>query len=290
MSKSKSLGEAISALKNVTKTLFQKMPVLFLMVIYIFQLCIQSYLSEGLSVILLLCAIILMTSIGIFISTKSYSQTTLSFILGILTVYTINWETANYKLFIFVYLIYTVSIFYISVIGTMAKQEVILIQAATKLDINDFDPIFKRLKKISMQQTKGNQLTIIERSEIIRYLAFRQVIIGEYEESIDVIELIKSVCQISVNDSCELYYSLYMYCRNTDDLITNYPRAVERLIDRITTVPLSYTDFFSIFNNTKRILYDRTLGFTEYIVEIKKLAIKGYSATDIVDFIKNEYL
>ena len=46
MKKSKSLFEALTALKAVTQTLFKKMPVLFLVVVYLIDLGIRSYLSE----------------------------------------------------------------------------------------------------------------------------------------------------------------------------------------------------------------------------------------------------
>jgi hypothetical protein len=124
----------------------------------------------------------------------------------------------------------------------------------------------------------------------IRYLAFRQVIIGEYEDAINVIELIMCVCQTSISNCCELYYDLYMYCKNTNGLITNYPKAVERLIDRITTISLSYFDFFVVFSNTIRVLYDKTLDFNQYIIEIKSLALKGYSANDIIEFLRVQHI
>lgn len=47
MKKSKSLFEALTALKAVTQTLLKKMPVLFLVVVYLIDLGIRSYLSAG---------------------------------------------------------------------------------------------------------------------------------------------------------------------------------------------------------------------------------------------------
>ena len=47
MKKSKSLFEALTALKAVTQTLFKKMPVLFLVVVYLIDLGIRSYLSAA---------------------------------------------------------------------------------------------------------------------------------------------------------------------------------------------------------------------------------------------------
>lgn len=132
MKKSRSLFEAFRALKNLVQVLFKKMPVLFLVLIYLVDLGIRSYLSEGFSTTYLLGLLILLISIGIYVSTKSFSETTLSFVLGVLTIYSIDWEKANITLFVILYLAYIVIVFYVSVIRLAAKQEVILSQAACK--------------------------------------------------------------------------------------------------------------------------------------------------------------
>ena len=154
MKKSRSLFEAFRALKNLVQVLFKKMPVLFLVLIYLVDLGIRSYLSEGFSTTYLLGLLILLISIGIYVSTKSFSETTLSFVLGVLTIYSIDWEKANITLFVILYLAYIVIVFYVSVIRLASKQETILSQAACKLDITDHDRIYKRLKTISHKKTK----------------------------------------------------------------------------------------------------------------------------------------
>ena len=59
MKKSRSLFEAFRALKNLVQVLFKKMPVLFLVLIYLVDLGIRSYLSEGFSTTYLLGLLIL---------------------------------------------------------------------------------------------------------------------------------------------------------------------------------------------------------------------------------------
>lgn len=290
MKKSRSLIEALKSLGSVTQSLFAKMPVLFLALIYLLDLGIRGYLSAGLSVTALLGALILFISIGLYISTRSFAETTLSFILGVLTIYTINWETANISFFIILYLSYIIIAFFTSSISLAAKQESILIQAACKLDMDDYESVYKRIKKISQKPTAYNQLSIIEKSEIIRYLAFRQVIIGEYEEAINNIELIKSVTQIELVQCCEIYYSFYTHVYNRRPTPPNIPRAVERMFDKVTTLTVAYNEFFDIFSNTKRILVEDKIKYETYLAEISMHALKGYSSTDIIDILKSKYL
>lgn len=290
MKKSKNLYEALGALKSVVQALFKRMPALFLVIIYLLDLGIRSYLSAGLSKTYLLGLLILAISIGLYVSTKSFAETTLSFILGILTIYSIDWEKADFTLFILLYLAYIILAFYISVIRLSAKQESILTQAACKLDMDDYNNVYKRIKDISQKSTRFGQLSIIEKSEVIRYLSFRQVIIGEFEEAINIVEIIKGVCQLDIIPCCEIYYGLYSYCYNKRPTPPNISKAIEKMFDKVTTLTVSYVEFFQIFSSTKRILVEDILSYDNYILKIRFLALQGYSYSDIIDEIKKEYL
>lgn len=288
MSKNNSLLRAIKALKNVIKDLFAKMPVLFVFVVYVTKLMIDAYLSEGFSIVFLIGIMILSISIITYITTNDISSTTLSFILGILTVYSVNWGEANYKLFIILYMIYTILVFLVSSLKLAIKKESILTQAASKIDVHNFEEIYKILNKISMKSTQYNQLSIIDRCEIIRYLAFRQVITGEYEQAINSVELISGACQIELNKCCEMYYSMYMYCKN-NGVTQRIDKEVERLLDKVTTLTITYSEFFDVFKETKRILIENNMNFNEYIIEIQLLSLKGYSYQDIISSLKERF-
>lgn len=238
MKKNNSLLAALSALKVVTQTLFKKMPVLFLVVVYLVDLGIRGYLAAGFSTTYLLGMLILTLSIGIYVSTRSFSETTLSFVLGMLTIYSIDWKKENISLFIILYLAYIVVTFCISSVRLAAKQESILTQAACKLDISNYKAVYNRLKVISEKSTKYSQLSILGKSEIIRYLAFRQVNIDEYEDAINIIELIKSVCQAEITPCCEIYYGFYTYCRNQSPTSSGIAKKVERMFDKVTTLTI----------------------------------------------------
>lgn len=186
------------------------------------------------------------------------------------------------------YLAYFIVIFFIGSVRLSAKQETILMQATNKLanmsDNYEYKHVFKRLKKISLVNTRGNQLTIIEKSEIIR-LAFRQVAIGEYEDAINTVELVKTVCQIELGKACELYYSLYTYSKNRI-LTSNHSKEVVNILDRIITIPIPHEEFFNIYRQTKKILFQGKLDMNKYITQMKLYALDGLDETEIVDEFK----
>lgn len=82
MKKNNSLLAALSALKVVTQTLFKKMPVLFLVVVYLVDLGIRGYLAAGFSTTYLLGMLILTLSIGIYVSTRVFQKQRLALYWG----------------------------------------------------------------------------------------------------------------------------------------------------------------------------------------------------------------
>ena len=62
------------------------------------------------------------------------------------------------------------------------------------------------------------------------------------------------------------------------------------MFDKVTTLTISYLEFFEIFAQTKRILVKKALSFDKYLLEIKLLALRGYSSADISEIMREKYL
>ena len=67
-------------------------------------------------------------------------------------------------------------------------------------------------------------------------------------------------------------------------------KKVERMFDKVTTLTISYSEFFEIFAQTKRILVEEKLTFDKYLLEISLMSLKGYSSTDISEIMRENYL
>ncbi|GAA0741244.1 hypothetical protein [Clostridium oceanicum] len=281
--RSNSLNEAIKALGNVIKDLFRKMPILFFGFIAGVYWIINMYFNTVEYKQFILCLLILIVSIAIYVKNKSISETMLTFMLGILTVFSVDWEQANFKLFIVFYLVFTLMIFIIGSISLSIKQESILVQAANYLSIrHNYDEIYKEVKNIANKSTLGNQLGPIEKAEAIRAFAFRKININDMEEGVKSVEIIKTVCQIDLYKACELFYSLYIFSRNYR-LCDNHSRDTINLFDKILTIPVSPEQFFEIFRKTKKKIRVGQLTFDEYVEKIDELANDGMDSFEIIE-------
>ena len=62
------------------------------------------------------------------------------------------------------------------------------------------------------------------------------------------------------------------------------------MFDKVTTLTISYLEFFEVFSETKRILVEEKLNFDKYLLEIKLMALEGYSGSDISEIMREKYL
>lgn len=278
-----SLKNSLKALINALKDLFKKMPLLFFgFTLVAYWLIIEfSYTVQHKQYVL--CLLILFVSIGVYVKNKSISETTLSFMIGILTVFTIDWSKSDFTLFIVIYLCFNILIFLIGSVRLASKQEVILVQAANNLSLNqNYDEIFKKLKQITDTPTKGQQLDVIEKAVCIRFLSFRRISIDNITDALNSIEIIQNVYQIDLNKACNIFYILYIFSCNLFPNINIY-QGITILFNKILLIPLPPDDFFAIFTKTKKEVISKKLSFDRYINIIKELAYDGLDSQEIID-------
>lgn len=96
--------------------------------------------------------------------------------------------------------------------------------------------------------------------------------------------------KVIVKKELILYNGFYTYCYNQKPTPPNISKEVEKMFDKVTTLTISYLEFFEIFAQTKRILVEAKLSFDKYLLEIRLMALKGYSSTDISDIMRENHL
>ncbi len=271
---------------NVSKKLFETHKWMYLFFIYIAWLIIEAFSNSESGMIFILCTIISIVSIGIYGNTKSYSETALSFILGLFTVFSTTWDSKLFMIFISFYLLFNIVTFMISSIRLAAKQEMIITQAAVKYRNRNYDEVFKTLKKISDKSSKNGQLGPIEKAEIIRFLSYRKIEIEYLSEAINVVELIRTVQQCELSEALTLFYNLYVL-----DVISGGNEfsgdRIIRMMDEIVVLPVSHEEFYYLFNKLKKKVMRKEITFINLMRKIKEYAYKGMDVEEIVQELNN---
>lgn len=274
-----SLKDVLRSLINVSGQLFRKHLIIYLTAVIILGGCFWAFTKSPHQMTFVLCVLISLVSIILYVKTDNYAETLLSFMLGVLTIFTVNWDNYTSKLFILFYIGLNTLLFFISSIRMASKLETILTNAATYIDLENFSTVYNKLNAICSRNTKYNNLSIIEKGEIVKYLAYMKIQTTEMPNSILDIELIKVCYQLDLKTSCDFFKIIYFIKYRTHsewDLNTFISTILNRRL------PIDPLDFIKILEQTKSCLISKKLSLTEYLDKIEKLAFDGYSDENIV--------
>jgi hypothetical protein len=194
----------------VLTDLVHKQPILVcLLVIIAIPICILISKTQF-TTIAILCLIISLISAAIYIKTESFAETSLTFILGLFTAFSIEWTSGKAILIILFFLAFSVLIFVISAIRLSSKIEWILTQAAVQYQPAEHKPTYEELYQIASAQTPYGQLHIVERAESTRYFAFRKININRIKRLLILVERVTTSWSITHLEACEFLYALFM--------------------------------------------------------------------------------
>lgn len=279
----KSLNQVLIELKNVTKRLFETNKWMYLFIMYILYLIVTAFKNSETGMVFILCLIISFISMIIYAKSKSYSETALSLILGLFTVFSTQWNSKLFVLFISFYTVFNLITFMISAISLAAKKETIILQASLKYRDNDQKNVYKQLDKIASCSSDSNQLGIIARAESIRFLSYRKLDVEYLEDALYVIEMIKTVQQCELSEALTLFYNLYTLDVIGNDNPFSKVRMI-RMFDEVVVLPVSHDEFYLLFNKCKKLVLQGELTFFELMKSIKRHIYNGLDVDEINNF------
>lgn len=281
----KSLKEVIKALANVIGRLLRQHPLIFLTFMAIITFGLLMFTKSEQRMTFGLCVLISFVSILIYTRNNNYAETLLSFMLGVLTIFTITWDNYTSKLFIGFYVSVNIIIFFITSIKLAMKVETELTAAASYIDLNNFKSTYKELNRISKIDTQYNTLGGLERAETIKYLAYMKVSLVEIAESIKNIELIKVIYQLELKSSCDFFKTLYYIKQRSNSFFS-----ITNLLDLIVAkrLPLTPEEFLTILNQTKKEIIQNSFSISNYLDIIDESVLNGEDIDGIVNNLKNK--
>lgn len=274
------LKQVLIAFKNVLGRLVRQFPLLVFIVIGLLWIAFYYFSSTPAKMTFALSFLVALVSVIIYANTKKYGETLLTFMLGLLTVFSITWDTYKSILFFSFYLGFHAIIFIISSISLAAKVESELTMAASFLDLKNHKRTYKSLQKVTKINTKFNTLGGMGRAEAVKFLAFMKVPINEMPEALKNIEHIKLIYQTDLTKALEFFRSLY-YIKERSDLNINVTSFLDVIVSK--GIPMTPDEFFYIFSRTKGIIIQGKMDILAYLKELQNLVFKGHDLDQIID-------
>ncbi|HEX2898442.1 MAG TPA: hypothetical protein VHS96_01870 [Bacteroidia bacterium] len=227
-----------------------------------------------------LCILISFVSILNFARTKNYAETLMSFMLGILTIFTIEWSSPRPLLFVSFYIGINLLLFIINSVQLATTLESELTTASSLISTEEFKTTYSQLNSIVHIDTKYNQLSSIEKASVVKHLSYLSVPMGEMTRSIALVEMIKVVFQISLDDAIKFYRNIYFVKqRATQTFDPN--QFLDQIV--IRRLPLTPEEFAMIFDSTKKLLISGRFTVNEYLSCLERLLKDGHSIAEIID-------
>ncbi len=280
----KSLSNVMKSLGNVVGDLFRGHPIIFLAFVGILTYGIIQYVQTSSQMTFGLCVLISFVSVLIYIRNQNYAETILSFTLGILTIFTIEWKPDTSVLFIGFYVTLNVVIFFLSTIKLAMKVETQLKTAASFIDLKNHDEVYKVLNKTSKVDTKLGILGPLDKAILIKEMAFIKVPIEEMPKAIEHIELIHVAFQLDLESASDFYRNLYFIKRRSVDTFD-----INTMLDLIVSkrIPLTFSEVLTVLDKTKKVLIKSEMSIVSYLDSIEKSVYEGEDIDGIVDQILN---
>lgn len=281
----KNLKATNKAFVNVLNRLLRQFPFIFIVFMSIITFGLIMFTKSEQRMTFGLCILITIVSILIYSRNNNYAETLLSFMLGVLTIFTITWDNYTSILFVGFYVAINIIIFFMTTIRLASKVESELTTAASFINLKEHKATYERLNKITKIDTPYNILGGVERAEVIKNLAFMKVPIEEMEESIKNVELIYTVFQLNLKNSCDFFKTLYFLKRRTSSIF-NITHLLDLIVDK--RLPLTYEEFLDVLNQTKKEIINNKLSMTEYLDLIEESILNGEDVNGTVMKIKNK--
>ncbi|GGG20943.1 hypothetical protein [Pontibacter amylolyticus] len=276
------LTQAIQQLGVVGGQLFRRFPLFMFAIVGILGFAAYSIINNNEGMQIFLCVLISITSFIIFMKTSSYGETILSFMLGILTISTIDWDENNELIFIIVFVLFNVLLFIGTSIKLHAQVETILTHAATFIDLRNYKKVYKELQDLLRTGTKGGQLGALNKAESIRFIAYLGIPVSEMGYSLNAIEIIKVVNNIELRQALNYFRAIYFFKLRTANY-NSFEAILDTFFNQLKTIPLSPEEFLIIFDKTKRTVISHEITLDQYFSNLRNLLLSGADEDEIVN-------
>jgi hypothetical protein len=288
-STAKSLKEVIKSLTIVLGDLLRKFPLLFFTSVIIIGTVVYFLFGSNERIVIFLCILITLTSFILYMYKDSYTEAFLTFFLGVLTIFTIQWDDIKTIIFILSYFFLNIIIFIGGSIKLAAQIESILKRAAAYNNEFDIDSKYKTLKAIADRSTNFHQIRPVERAEIIDFMCFLKVSTSKLSAAINNIEVIKVLTRSDLMTSLNLYKTLFMTAKQLHSNENDVENYIQAHLDNILRLTMTPDEVMNLFKQTKKYLIQRKIELSDYYGFIDRSRSRGLSEDEIATDMEKIY-
>lgn len=278
---------ALKSLKSTFQAAYNLVPALIisaiLLTIGVMTVIIKFGLYMAFSLI-----IIVLVSIIVYSKTKNYGEAALSLVVGMLTVFTVKWNTTRLIVLASSWLGFSLISIIISSISIASKSESIYLHNSAFMSYYSSYSSDELYDLLQEEAKKANAPTFgpIETAEIIRILVYKNIKLEDMKEAIEKINILTNIIQVP---SDEVTYFFVDFCEMFDTPIGNVSNVfLDYIYNSFRSVTVSPRKFIDYYNESKKLVFLNNVDPDLYIDSLKKGIDLKINKEDINDFISND--
>lgn len=288
MAKRSTLFKSLKALKSAVKSANKLIPsfvlilgVLSFWIVYL----IVNYTPNLITGITAL--IVLIVSIVVYVTSNNYGEAALSLVAGILTVFSVEWGTEEFIIFITVWLGFTFFAILIYSIKIAAEVEDIYRQASISLagDSDNQGKIEEILQDIG-KNAEVEVLDPVERAEIIRLFCFRKMDLKLISQALCSVEMLSVITKVDFKTVALFVADIYKVLDYEPE--KKYQNVLDWIYTLIRDTPVPPIEFIESFENTRRIILSEDVNVHRYLEILRDGLESGVDVKEMHEYIKSE--
>lgn len=282
----RSLSETFKSLKVIALNAYNLAPIAIITLTILFSGLIWATLYSNTLMTGTAALLVFTVSIGIFAARQNFGEGLLSLVAGLFTVFAFDFTVATYIGFTASWIAFSGSALIIFSIKLAAQSEDIYRQAALRLaEGGDTEVIEKRLEEIG-SQSNTSMLGPIERAEIIRLLAFRNLPIDLFPSAIVAIGSLSIITKVDAKTITFFVVDAFLAFQVKSS--SDGKLLVDTLYSSIRGTPVPPEDFFTAFAASRRLLLTQSINPEDFFLHLKEALTIGVAPSEMFEAIQEK--
>lgn len=218
----------------------------------------------------------------VLLSRTHYGEAALSLIIGILTVYSVQWTTGRYVLFMGSLFGFSFTTLLIYSVKMASESEDILRQAAIWMT-EDEDCIEEIEDELESLSKKSNTvLGPIDRAKSLRALAFKSVPLEAMEVALDGVEKLSVITKVDFDLVSITVANLYkILAQQGTKTNFDFETAIDQFYTTMNNSPVPPEEFIENFNKHRKVLLEQEMDLESYLEDLYENLSKGRSGEEL---------
>lgn len=209
--------------------------------------------------------VVLFSSIGVYSQAKNYGEAALALVAGLLTAFTVEWTAGRFIVFIMAWISLSLAALLISSVRLAAAVQEIYFDAAQKIDPQKPGSVQVQLEEIGKDKFI-RMLGPIERAEVIRLFAFRQLPIPSMQYALRAVEMLSTVTRVDHRSVADFVIDIYKMFKSTPG--PRYQALLDKIYAIIRASPVSPSEFILAFRGSRHLALSGALDPDTYFTDL----------------------